>query len=130
MLLGVTPAPGAEDMVRRAARMAARIEAELEVAHVASQDAGLRGRDDDLARLRQTAADVGAIWHDLQADNLASALVEYAKNEQVTHIVVGSSQRSRWQELIGGGSIVGRVSRLAARAGIDVHIMALREAGR
>jgi two-component system sensor histidine kinase KdpD len=129
MLVGVALAPGAEAMVRRAARMAATIEAELEVAHVASQDAGLRGRD-DLARLRQTAADVGAIWHDLQADNLASALVEYAKNEQVTHIVVGSSQRSRWQELIGGGSIVGRVSRLAARAGIDVHIMALREAGR
>jgi two-component system sensor histidine kinase KdpD len=129
MLLGVTPAPGAEAMVRRAARMAARIEADLEVINVASQYAGRRG-DDGLARLRHVAADVGATWHDLDADNLASALVEYAKNEQVTQIVVGFSQRSRWQELIGGGSIVERVSRLAARAGIDVHIMALREAGR
>jgi nucleotide-binding universal stress UspA family protein len=71
-------------------------------------------------------------WADASADgdNLANVLVAYAKTEQVTQIVVGSSQRSRWQELIGGGSIVGRVSRLAARAGIDVHIMALREAGR
>jgi two-component system sensor histidine kinase KdpD len=129
MLLGVTPAPGAEAMVRRAARMAARIDAELEVAHVATQDAGRLGRDDGLARLRQVTADVGATWHDLDADDLASALVEYAKNEQVTQIVVGSSQHSRWPELIGGGSIAGRVSRLAARAGIDVHIMALREAG-
>ena len=34
----------------------------------------------------------------------------------------------RWQELIGGGSIVGSVSRLAGRAGIDVHIMAVRQA--
>ena len=75
-------------------------------------------------------ADAGATWRDLDADDLASALVEYAKTEQVTQIVVGSSQRSRWQELIGGGSIAGRVSRLAARAGIDVHIMALPEAGR
>jgi two-component system sensor histidine kinase KdpD len=129
MLLGVTPAPGAEAMVRRAARMAARIGAELEVAHVATQDAGRLGRDDGLARLRQVTADVGATWHDLDADDLASALVEYAKNEQVTQIIVGSSQHSRWPELIGGGSIAGRVSRLAARAGIDVHIMALREAG-
>jgi two-component system, OmpR family, sensor histidine kinase KdpD len=129
MLLGVTPAPGAEAMVRRAARMAARIGAELEVAHVATQDAGRLGRDDGLARLRQVTADVGATWHDLHADDLASALVEYAKNEQVTQIVVGSSQHSRWPELIGGGSIAGRVSRLAARAGIDIHIMALREAG-
>ena len=128
MLVGVTPAPGAEAMVRRAARMAARVEADLEVVNVASQGAGRRGRDDGLARLRQVAADVGAAWRDLDADNLAGALVEYAENQQVTHIVVGSSQRSRWQELIGGGSIVGSVSRLAGRAGIDVHIMALRRA--
>ena len=72
---------------------------------------------------------MGATWHDLDADDLVSALVEYDKSEQVTQIVVGSSQRSRWQELTGGGSIVGRVSRLAARAGIDVHIVALREVG-
>jgi two-component system sensor histidine kinase KdpD len=129
MLVGVTPAPGAEAMVRRVARMAARIEADLEVVNVASQYAGHRG-DDGLAWLRHVAADVGATWHDLDADNLAGALVEYAKNEQVTQIVVGSSQRSRWQELIGGGSIAARVSRLAGPAGIDVHIMALREAGR
>jgi two-component system, OmpR family, sensor histidine kinase KdpD len=131
MLLGVTPAPGAEDMVRRAARMAARIEAELQVVNVTSQEAGTgrQGSDDGLARLRRVAADVGASWRDLDADNLASALVAYAMSEQVTQIVVGSSQRSRWHELMGGGSIVGRVSRLAARAGIDVHIMALQEAG-
>jgi two-component system sensor histidine kinase KdpD len=130
MLLGVTAAPGAEAMVRRAAGMAARIEAELEVVNVASQDEVRRSREDGLARLRHVAADVGATWHDLDGDNLASVLVACAKREQVTQIIVGSSQRSRWQELIGGGSIVGRVARLAARAGIDVHIMALREAGR
>jgi nucleotide-binding universal stress UspA family protein len=131
MLLGVTPAPGAEDMVRRAARMAARIEAELQVVNVTSQEPGTgrQGRDDGLARLRRAAADVGATWRDLDADDLPMALVAYAKSEQVTQIVVGSSQRGRWHELVGGGSIVGRVSRLAAQAGIDVHIMALRAAG-
>jgi two-component system sensor histidine kinase KdpD len=127
MLLSVTPTPGAEAMIRRAARMAARIQADLEVVNVASHDAVRQGRDDGLARLRHVAADVGATWHDLDADNLPNALVEYAKDEQVTQIVVGSSQRSRWQELIGGGSIVGRVSRLAAQAGIDVHIMPARD---
>jgi two-component system, OmpR family, sensor histidine kinase KdpD len=71
---------------------------------------------------------MGAAWHDLDGSNLASALVEYAKHEQVTQIVIGSSQRGRWPEMISGGSIVGNVSRLAARAGIDVHVMALRDA--
>jgi two-component system sensor histidine kinase KdpD len=129
MLVGVTAAPGAEAIVRRAARIAAGIHADLDVVHVASQRAARRGPDDNLARLRHVVADVGATWHDLDADDLVSALVEYAKSEQVTQIVVGSSHRRRWQELTGGGSIAGRVSRLAAQAGIDVHIMALREAG-
>jgi two-component system, OmpR family, sensor histidine kinase KdpD len=129
ILLGVPDAPGAEAMIRRAARMAVRIQADLEVVNVASQDGVSRQGDDGLARLRQVAAEVGAAWHDLDAGNLAGALVEYAKRQQVSQIVVGSSQRSRWPELIAGGSIVGSVSRLAARAGIDVHIMALHEAG-
>jgi two-component system sensor histidine kinase KdpD len=129
MLVGVTADPGAEAIVRRAARIAAGIHADLDVVHVASQRAARRGPDDNLARLRHVVADVGATWHDLDADDLVSALVEYAKSEQVTQIVVGSSHRRRWQELTGGGSIAGRVSRLAAQAGIDVHIMALREAG-
>jgi two-component system, OmpR family, sensor histidine kinase KdpD len=129
MLVGVAAAPGAEAVVRRAARIAAGIQADLDVVHVASQTAVRRGPDDSLARLRHVVADVGATWHDLDADDLVGALVEYAKSEQVTQIVVGSSQRSRWQELTGGGSIVGRVARLAAQAGIDVHVVALREAG-
>jgi len=41
--------------------------------------------------------------------------------------VLGSSQRSRWRELLSGGSTVTRVSRLATRAGIDIHIVARRE---
>jgi two-component system, OmpR family, sensor histidine kinase KdpD len=130
ILVGVAPDPGAEAIVRGAARMAVRIGAGLEVVSVASQAGAGRGRDDGLTRLRQVAADVGAAWRELDGDNPASALVAYARNEQVNQIVVGSSQRSRWQELMGGGSTVARVARLAARAGIDVHIMALCEAGR
>ena len=128
MLLGVAAAPGAEAMIRRAARMAARIHADLDVVNVASQDAVHRRGDEGLARLRQVAAEVGATWHDLDGSNLATALVEHAKHQQATQIVIGSSQRSRWPEVIGGGSIVGSVSRLAGRAGIDVHILALRDA--
>jgi len=137
MLLGVTPVHGAEAMVRRAAQMAARLEADLEVVNVASQDRaghdraghdrGRRG-DDGLGRLRQVVAEVGATWHHLDGNDPPSALIAYARDKRVGHVVVGSSQRSRWHELIGGGSTVGRVSRLAAQAGIDVHILALPEA--
>ena len=93
------------------------------VVHVAGRDNG----GQDLARLRQVASDVGASWHQLRDEDLVGALIEFARGKQVTQIVVGASQRSRWQELISGGSMVQRVSRLAAKAGIDVHIVASHE---
>jgi two-component system, OmpR family, sensor histidine kinase KdpD len=130
MLVGVTLVASAEAVVRQAARIAAVIEADLDVVHVISPDAvaGHQGGDDGHAPLRHMVADLGATWHDLNGDDVVTTLVEYAKEKQITQIVVGSSQRSRWRELIGGGSIVGRVSRLAAEAGIDVLIVAPREA--
>jgi two-component system sensor histidine kinase KdpD len=129
MLVGVTLVASAEAVVRQAARIAAVIEADLDVVHVISPDAvaGHQGGDDGHAPLRHMVADLGATWHDLNGDDVVTTLVEYAKEKQITQIVVGSSQRSRWRELIGGGSIVGRVSRLAAEAGIDVLIVAPRE---
>jgi two-component system sensor histidine kinase KdpD len=81
-----------------------------------------------LAILRQLATDVGADWNEIQADDPARALVDFARDRQITQIVVGSSSRSRWQELKSGGSVVRKILRLAADAGIDVHIIARRDA--
>jgi two-component system, OmpR family, sensor histidine kinase KdpD len=120
ILVGVAPPPGTDAIIRSAAEMAAGIDAELDIVHVAPGD-----RDgQDLARLRQVASDVGASWHQLRDEDMAGALVEFARSRQVTRIVVGASQRSRWQEMISGGSFVQRVARLAAQAGIDVYIVA------
>jgi two-component system, OmpR family, sensor histidine kinase KdpD len=123
ILASVAPMPGSDAVVRRAAQMAASIDADLDVVHVASGHNG----NGDLAQLRQVASDVGASWHQLHDEDLVGALIEFARGKQVTQIVVGASQRSRWQELISGGSVVRRVSRRAARAGIDVHIVAPHE---
>jgi two-component system sensor histidine kinase KdpD len=123
ILASVAPLPGGDAVVRRAAQMAASIDADLDVVHVASRDDG----HGDLAQLRQVASDVGASWHQLHDEDLVGALIEFARGQHVTQIVVGASQRSRWQELISGGSTVQRVSRRAAQAGIDVHIVAPHE---
>ena len=78
-------------------------------------------------KLRGVSADLGARWHEIQDDDPARALTRFARDHQITQIVIGSSQRSRWQELIGGGSIVRRVIREAGAVGIDVHTIARRE---
>ena len=129
ILAAVTTAPGTDGIVRRASRMASRIKAELHVVHVAATDrTPRRGDAAQLAVLRQLASDVGARWTEIKADDPAQALIEFARNHQITQIVVGSSRRNRWQELKGGGSIVRKLSGLAADAGIDVHIIARRNA--
>jgi two-component system sensor histidine kinase KdpD len=108
--------------------MASRIKAELHVLHIIAGEGAKRSHDNQLATLRQLTADVGAHWNEVRADDPAQALFEFARTHQITQIVVGSSGRSRWQELKSGGSIIRKISQLAAPAGIDVHIIARRDA--
>ena len=128
ILVAVTAAPGTDAIVRRAARMAARVKAELKVLHVIAGEGALGRDDQQLALLRRVSTDVGANWNEVQADDPATAVIDFARDHQITQIVVGSSSRTRWQELKGGGSIVRKISRLAGDAGIDVHIIARRDA--
>jgi two-component system sensor histidine kinase KdpD len=127
ILVGVTGAPGTDTIVRRASRMASRIKAELHVLHITSSESANRSRDKQLGVLHQLTDDLGAHWNEVRADDPAQALFEFARAQQITQIVVGSSARSRWQELKSGGSIVRKISQLAAPAGIDVHIIARRD---
>ncbi len=127
ILVGVTTAPGTDAIVRRASRMASRIKAELDVLHVVGPKGISRYPDDQLITLRQLTADVGAEWNEVRADEPAQALIDFARHHHVTQIVVGSSARSRLRELFGGGSVIRKISRLAAPANIDVHIIARRD---
>jgi two-component system sensor histidine kinase KdpD len=129
ILVGVTAAPGTDAIVRRASRMASRIKAELHVLHIIAGEGNGRADVEQLTKVRQLTTDVGAHWNEVQAEDPAQALFEFARTHQITQIVVGSSARSRWQELRSGGSIVRKISVLAAPAGIDVHIIARRGQG-
>ena len=127
IMVAVTAAPGNDALLRRAARIASRVKGKLDVVHVVSSDArGPRGRR-SLDRLRELAADVGARWNEISDDDPAGAIVRFARQHQITQIVIGSSQRRRWQQFAGGGSNVRRIIRAAGEFGIDVHVIARRE---
>jgi two-component system sensor histidine kinase KdpD len=126
ILVGATGAPGTDGILRRAARMAARVHADLYVVHVTGGDE--TGQSDRKAsgKLHKLAIDLGAHWDEVQADDPAHALIEYARKHQITQIVLGSSRRSRWEELT-KGSVVRRILREAADADTDVHVIARRD---
>ncbi len=128
ILVSVTSAPGSDAVVRRAARMAQRAKGELLVLHVRDPEREGAGDRPALDALKGLAEDVGGRWIEVDGEDPAAAIVEVAAEHQVTQIVVGATQRSRWDELT-RGSVVRKVLRAAAQSGIDVHVIARRELG-
>jgi len=127
IMVAVTAAPGTDVLLRRAARIASRVKGELDVVHIIAGDASGHGDRQAIGRLEELTADLGARWHEMQGHDAARALIGFAREHQITQLVIGSSKRSRWQELTGGGSIVRRVIGEAGAVGIDVHVIARRE---
>ena len=125
IMVAITGALGTDAVVRRAARIAARTKADLHAVHVVSAEQTHRDTG-ALDVLHKLADDLGAEWHVLTRDDPARALVDFAREHQVTQIVLGSSRRSRWEELT-KGSVVQRVLRFAADCDVDVHVIARRD---
>jgi two-component system sensor histidine kinase KdpD len=125
IMVAVTAAPGTDALLRRAARMAARVKGALSVVHVTGGDASQKDRN-TIEALKELTSDLGADWYEVFDDDAAGALIRFARENQVTQVVIGSSHRSRWQDLTGGGGVVRRLLRAASEAGIDVHVIARR----
>jgi two-component system sensor histidine kinase KdpD len=126
MMIAVTAEPGTDVLLRRAARLAFRVKAELDVVHVIVGDTSPSGDDRSVDGLRALAADLGSRWHEIDDDDPAQALVSFAREHQVTQIVVGSMQSS-WRYIVGGGPVLRRVIHEAGAFGIDVLVTAHRE---
>jgi two-component system sensor histidine kinase KdpD len=129
ILVGVDATPGTDAVVRRAARLAARLRGDLHVVHVIASESVAPRDIEGLAALRKLTEDVGGDWFEIKADEPAKALVDFAMERQITQIVLGASRRSRWEELT-KGSIVSKVIRLASVLDVDVHVIAQRDPSR
>jgi two-component system, OmpR family, sensor histidine kinase KdpD len=126
IMVAVTTAPGTDAVLRRAARIALRYKAELEVVHVTVDDAGLFEDRRPIDALRELAANLGARWHEIQQDDPARAIMGFARQHEITQIVIGPLHRNWWRIAV-GGPIVRRVLEEAGAFGIDVLIIPRRE---
>jgi len=120
VVVALTAAPAGDALIRRAARIAQRAHGELLGVHVRS-DEGLAGPPSDLLDKHRTLLeDMGGEFHEVAGSDVAAALVEFAHAESATQLILGSSERSRWDELV-RGSVINRVNRLSGP--IDVHVI-------
>ncbi len=120
VIVAVTGAPGSERLIRRAARLAQRAHGELIGVHV-SVETGLTQLPSDLVEAhRRLLEELGGEYREVTATDVADALVDVARAENGTQIVLGASRRTRWQRITQGSVI----SRVIDRAGaIDVHVI-------
>ncbi|MDQ1304379.1 MAG: two-component system, OmpR family, sensor histidine kinase KdpD [Actinomycetota bacterium] len=112
--------PEGEALVRRGARIAARTGARLLTVHITRSDGLARADTSVLAVQRQLVESLGGSYHQLLGDDVAGALLEFARGENATQVVVGASRHSLAYSLL-NGSTTHDVIRLSGP--IDVHVV-------
>lgn len=120
VIVALTGSAGGEYLLRRASRIAARVNGELVGVHVVASDGYLRPQAVDLDAQRELLAELDGRYAEVTGADIARALVNFARSEQATQIVLGASKRSRWKELA-QGSVINQVIREAGP--IDVHVI-------
>ena len=124
IMVAVTGAPGNASVIRRAARIAARVKAPLVAFHVVSTDA--EADDASIDELQELVRDVGGTWQTAHGDDVADTIFAAAVEQQITQIVLGTSRLTRWQSIT-RGSVIQKILRLASDNDIDVHVIARRD---
>ena len=116
---------GSDDLLRKAARIAARRDADWFAVHVETPDESVqRISSSDFRALLDNinlAADLGAetVW--LKSNDVIKTLVDFAREKKVTLIVLGRTRPNLWNRL--RGSSVSR-KMIAAAQDIDIAIVA------
>lgn len=127
VVVAVTGGAESETLVRRASRIASKSSAELMVVHVVRGD-GLAGvAAPQMGKVRELALSLGATLHTVVGDDVPSALLDFARDENATQLVIGTSRRSRWARIFDegiGASVVQQSGK------IDVHMVTHGEARR
>ncbi|MGW1160259.1 ATP-binding protein [Streptomyces sp. NPDC002519] len=130
VVVALTGGPEGDTLVRRAARIADRSAGgDLLAVHVARSDGLAAGVSHaSLARQRRLVEDLGGSYHSIVGDDVATALVEFARAENATQLVLGTSRRSRLARFLTGPGTGETVTELSGD--IDIHRVTHERAGR
>jgi two-component system sensor histidine kinase KdpD len=122
VVVALTGGPEGDTLIRRAARVAARASGgDLLAVHVTKSD-GLTGASPaHLAGQRQLTESLGGSYHQIVGDDIAGALLTFARAENATQLVLGASRRGWLLALLTGPGIGARTIR--GSGPIDVHIV-------
>ncbi|MFE3270504.1 ATP-binding protein [Streptomyces sp. NPDC059215] len=146
VVVALTGGREGETLIRRAARVAGlpraldapgptgpgasrRPAGDLLAVHVTRSDSLAAGASHaSLARQRRLVENLGGSYHSVVGDDVVTALAEFARAEDATQLVLGTSRRGRVERFVTGRGTGETVTELCAD--IDVHTVAHERAGR
>jgi two-component system sensor histidine kinase KdpD len=122
ILACVRPNPESDRLVRAARRMAARLKAEWIVAYVESptQPELTAAERRALAQTMKLAEELGAETTTLSGESVSQALLSFARQRNVSRIVVGKPPHPRWRDRL-RGSLLDEIVR--SSGGIEVMVI-------
>jgi two-component system sensor histidine kinase KdpD len=101
--------PGTERLLRVGARVAGRLATNWYAVYVTRPDENKNHSDPEaqqrLEEYQRMARDLGAKVVTLTDKNVSDALVRFAQQESISHVVFGQSARSRWDILLRGSPL-------------------------
>ncbi|MFD6181918.1 ATP-binding protein [Streptomyces goshikiensis] len=129
VVVAITGGPEGETLIRRAARIAARSAGgDLLAVHIARSDGLAAGASASaLVRQRALVESLGGSYHSLVGDDVATALTEFARAENATQLVLGTSRRRRVERFLTGRGTGETIVGLSED--IDVHMVTHERAG-
>jgi two-component system sensor histidine kinase KdpD len=124
VMVGITIQPNSKDLIRRAWRLASRLQGELYVAHVVERGLSPEERH-DLHKLFRFAQELGAQVVTLEGRDTIRKMVDFARQKEITQLVLGAQRPSWWDVLRWRGSPVDRVLRLTDQ--LDIIVVSNRD---
>lgn len=120
VVVALTGAPEAEHVLRRAAHIASTNEAPLVGVYVRVPSDTVESAPPWLAGQQRLLSELGGRYVELAGIDVASVVLEFARNEGARQLVLGATRRSRLEELL-HGSVINKAIRTAGP--IEVHIV-------
>src|ERR1700722_8497801 len=129
VVVALTGGPEVDTLIRRAPGIAARSTGgDLLAVHVTRSD-GLTGADPAaLAGQRRLAESLDGTYHQVVGENVPQALLEFARAENATQLVLGASRRNWLSSLLTGPGV--SLKTIRESGDIDVHIVTHSQMGR
>ena len=126
--LPTRPPPHGAMLLRQGSRLAGRLNTDWFAVHVETKQEANHRIDSTSQRYlmddEQRARDLGAEVTRLRSERPVDALLEFARDRGVRHIVVGRSHKRWWRRMLGQSPVFKLVTQAA---GFDLHIVSLED---